>query len=81
MSKLIDIDGREAYVVIFWGSNSMPTIVGVCDSSLAAATLMGEFIGDAPDPAWEKTSGQRRNNTWIEAHSINSALKANKVSS
>ncbi len=71
--QLTSITGREVFVVICWLRGSV-TIAGVANSSDAAEKLHDEFIAGAPDPAWEKTSGERRNNTWVESHFIDGTI-------
>ena len=73
MTRLIDIDGSQVFVVICW-MRHMASIVGVRDSEEGAKTLIQEWINTHPDPEWEKTSGERRNNTWFEPHFINATI-------
>lgn len=68
--RLIDIDGRETFVVYYWLKNSV-TIVGVASSEEEAQKMRKSYIDSHPDPDWEKASGERRNNTLFEKHYIN----------
>ena len=65
--------GREVYVVYCWLRHSV-TIVGVADSKKEAKKLRLKFIKEAEDPEWEKTSGERRNNTLIESKFIEGTI-------
>jgi len=72
--QLTDIDGRQVFVVLHWIRNAV-AIVAVCDSKKEAKKRRKQYANDAPDPSWERESGSRRNNTFIEEHFINAPNK------
>jgi len=71
--QLPGIVGREVFVVYYWLRNSV-TIVGVADSSDEAEKLRDKFVKEAPDPGWEKFSGERLNNIIIEPKFIEGTI-------
>jgi hypothetical protein len=69
-----DIDGRQVFVVYRWTRNDV-TIVGVTDGQKEADKLREEYIADGGED--EKFTDARKNNTLIESHFINKALRKN----
>ena len=57
--------GTACWVVYVW-LRFQVGIVGVYGSEADATAGRQKFIDDAPDPEWEKASGERKNNTIIE---------------
>ena len=69
MTQLHSIDGREVFVVIFFGE-ATPKIVGVFQYEEDAEDNVKRFVKAAPDQEWEERSGARGLNTYIERHFI-----------
>lgn len=57
--------GTACWVVYCW-LRFQVGIVAVCGSEADAQQARQDFIDAAPDPSWEKVSGERKNNTIIE---------------
>lgn len=57
------------WVVYCWLRHSVD-IVGVAKSECEAVALAEDYINSHPDPDWERSSGERRNNTLIERHVV-----------